>query len=188
MRIGYARVSKAEQNSQLQLDALQIAGCERIFVDEGISGEKEHRKGLDDALAALRPGDSLVIWKLDRLGRSLRNLLNLIHDLKARNIHFVCTTQGLDTSTPLGELMLQIVGAFAQYELTMIRERTRAGLAVARSEGKQIGRKQLLSPEAIAEAYRLVTIERRSVPDVAKELKVCDDTLTRSFRRYGLAA
>src|SRR5438034_10013948 len=128
MLIGYARVSKNEQNLDLQLDALKAAGCEKIFHDK-ITSLKEERKGLDEALAFLRPGDALVVWRLDRLGRTLRYLIKLMTELADRGVGFQSLTEQIDTTTPGGKLIFHVFGALAEFEPDLIRERTRAGLA-----------------------------------------------------------
>src|SRR6266699_3118837 len=127
MYIGYVRVSKQEQNEALQIDALKKAGCERWFLDK-ITGSKFERKGLDEALAYLRPGDTLVVWKLDRAGRSLKHLIELLSVLKERNIEFISLTEKIDTTTPGGKLIFHVMGALAEFERDLIRERTNAGL------------------------------------------------------------
>src|SRR5712692_9841769 len=141
MLIGYARVSKHEQNLNLQLDALHHAGCKdpQIFTDR-ISGAKEERKGLQEALHMLREGDTLVVWRLDRLGRTLRNLIDLITKLQKQNIGFKSLTESMDTTTPGGMLIFQVFGALAEFERNLIRERTLAGLEAARARGNMGGR------------------------------------------------
>ncbi len=134
-RHGYARVSTPEQDMSLQIDALERAGCSRIFQDVA-SGAKAERKGLDEALAYLRPGDTLVVWKIDRLGRSLAHLVGVVEDLRSRGIGFRSLTDpGMDTTTASGALIFHIFGALAAFERELIRERTKAGLAVA-AEGQ----------------------------------------------------
>jgi DNA invertase Pin-like site-specific DNA recombinase len=150
MKIGYARVSTTEQNLELQLDALAKAGCDRIFEDQA-SGAKMARPGLDQALSHLREGDALVIWKLDRLGRTIRGLIELVGELRDRGIGFRSLTEGFDTSTPGGRLIFHIFAALAEMERDLIRERTQAGLAAARARGRNGGRKPKLS----AGKYRL---------------------------------
>jgi DNA invertase Pin-like site-specific DNA recombinase len=146
MKLGYARISTMEQNLDLQLDALRKAGAEKIFTDK-ISGSKAERQGLDQLLESVRAGDTVIIWKLDRLARSLDHLDRLRREFEARQIHFVSITEGFDTSKPAGKLTFHIVGAIAEFERDLIRERTRAGLEAARSRGKGGGRKPVLNAD-----------------------------------------
>lgn len=188
MRIGYARVSTDDQTLTLQTDALKAAGCVRIFTDHGVSGAETCREGLNEALAVMKPGDVFVVWKLDRLGRSLRFVLDLIEQFHGVGCGFSSLTEGFDTTTNTGRLVCHILAAIGEFERGLISERTRAGMAVARRQGKVPGRRFRLTHEDIAEAYRLVSIEQRAIAHVARDLDVCHDTLTRGFRRYGLAA
>lgn len=148
MNIGYARVSTLDQNPQLQLDALRQAGCEKIFKDR-VTGSKFERKGLGEALEYLRPGDKLVVWKLDRAGRSLKHLIELVNGLNTRSIEFTSLTEAIDTSTPSGRLLFHIMGALAEFERDLIRERTHAGLDAARAHGRKGGRPRALSEKKI---------------------------------------
>src|SRR5258708_3813678 len=143
MKIGYVRVSKQEQHEALQIDALKEAGCEKWFLDK-ITGSKAERKGLDEALAYLRKGDTLVVWKLDRAGRSLTHLIDLLKRLKERGIEFISLTEQIDTTTPGGKLIFHLMGALAEFERDLIRERTNAGLAAARVRGRVGGRPRKL--------------------------------------------
>jgi len=133
-KFGYARVSTLEQDEALQHDALTAAGCERIFADKA-SGKLEHRPALDALLDQLRPGDTVVVWRLDRLGRSLRHLLEVVSELERRGVAFQSLTEVIDTSTPGGKLVFHLFGALAEFERELIRERTMAGLAAARAAG-----------------------------------------------------
>ena len=142
--IGYARVSTDEQNPALQLDALRLAGAQVVFEDRGISGAQRSRQGLTQALQALQPGDVLVVWRLDRLGRSLGALIELVNDLKTRGCGFKSLTEAIDTSTAGGELIFHVFGAMAQFERALMIERTRAGLVAARQRGVKLGRKRAL--------------------------------------------
>ena len=128
------------RNLDLQLDALRQAGCTRIFQDHGLSGAKTARPGLENALAALDPGDTLIVWRLDRLGRSLIHLVKLIDDFGKTGIHFRSLTEAMDTSTTGGRLIFHIMAALAEYERGLISERTKAGMAAARARGKRLGR------------------------------------------------
>jgi DNA invertase Pin-like site-specific DNA recombinase len=142
MKIGYARVSTDEQNPAMQLDALRAAGCERLFEDLA-SGAKESRPGLDEALAFARKGDELVVWRLDRVGRSLPHLVKFITHLREAGIGFRSLTENIETETPGGRLVMHIFAALAEFERDLIRERTRSGLAAARARGRSGGRKPL---------------------------------------------
>ena len=135
MTYGYARVSTGDQTTDLQRDALEKAGCNRIFTDVA-SGAKAHRPELDHMLDLLREGDTVVVWKLDRLGRSMQNLVELINDFDTRGVQFRSLTEAIDTSTPGGTLIFNIFGSLAQFERDLIRERTRAGLEAARARGR----------------------------------------------------
>ena len=146
MLIGYARVSTTDQTLDLQKDALQKAGCDRIFTDTA-SGAKAERTGLDEALSYVRPGDTLVVWRLDRLGRSLRHLIETITALDNRKIGFKSTTESIDTTTSGGKLIFHIFGALAEFERDIIRERTQAGLTAARARGRKGGRPKALAPK-----------------------------------------
>lgn len=148
MLIGYARVSTQDQNLDLQNDALKKAGCEKIFEDK-VSGAKIERKGLDEALEYVRSGDVLVVWKLDRLGRGLRDLIDKMQDLEKRGVGFKSLTESIDTTTAGGKLIFHIFGSLAEFERSLIRERTMAGLASARARGIKGGRKNKLTPERI---------------------------------------
>src|SRR5437763_3033203 len=139
MLIGYARVSTQDQTLNLQKNALEKIGCSKIFTDTA-SGAQTERKGLDEALAYVREGDSLVVWKLDRLGRSLKHLIETITALNNRNVGFQSITEHIDTTTSGGKLIFHIFGAFAEFERDIIRERTNAGLAAARAGGRFGGR------------------------------------------------
>ena len=139
-RIGYARVSTADQNLSLQHDALKLASCDVIYDDHGLSGVHDERSGLNQALSALNENDVLVVWKLDRLGRSLRFLCELSEDLAQRNIglHSIC--DGINTTTSSGKLVFHIMGALAEFERSLISERTKAGMAAAKMRGVHVGR------------------------------------------------
>jgi DNA invertase Pin-like site-specific DNA recombinase len=180
-KIGYARVSTDDQDTALQLDALNAAQCDRLYVDEDVSGKLTSRPELDKCLAALRPGDTLVIWKLDRLGRSLQHLINIVEDLKARGVSFKSLTQPIDTTTAGGMLVYQIFGAFAEYERTLIVERTQAGLRAAKKRGAVLGRKRELTVDQEDSALALA----RSMPvaKVARTFEVSRPTLYRALAR-----
>src|SRR5438874_10712750 len=154
MLIGYARVSKNEQNLDLQIDALKAVGCEKIFHDK-ITSLKEERKGLDEALTFLRPGDVLVVWKLDRLGRTLRHLIDLIAMFNQKGIGFKSLKETIDTTTSTGKLVFHIFAALAEFERDIIHERTQAGLEAARARGHMGGRPKALPAHKIAQAKKL---------------------------------
>lgn len=182
-RIGYARVSTEDQRLDLQVSALKAAGCRRIFKDHGVSGGTMRRAGLSETLAEMKAGQTLVVWKLDRLGRSLTGLVDLIHDLGRREIGLLSLTEAIDTSSPGGRLMFHLIAALAEFERSLISERTKAGLEAARERGSQLGRPALLTTETILEAWEDVTIRGRDLKSVAQSLKVSPRTLSRSFKR-----
>lgn len=184
MLIGYARVSTVEQSTGLQLDTLHAAGVERIFTDEGISGSVPSRPELDRCLEVLREGDTLVVWRLDRLARSLRNLLELVESLSAKGIHLRSLTESIDTSSASGRLVLSVFGALAEFERSLIIERTQAGLAAARLRGARIGRPTAMSAGQVEQAKTLVGAGHR-VGDVARTLGVGRSTLYRVLGETG---
>lgn len=181
MKIGYARVSTLVQTVDLQTDALTQAECGKIFTDI-ISGAKAERKGLAEALSHLRPGDTLVVWRLDRLGRTLPHLIQTIDDLKARGIGFKSLTESIDTTTSAGQLIFHIFGALAEFERNLIRERTQAGLAAARSRGRVGGRRRVLDAKQIAQARTLYADHSNSIEDICRTLKVSRTTLWRYLK------
>lgn len=168
--IGYARVSTAEQDSALQTDALHKAGCERVFEDTA-SGAKADRPGLADALAYLRNGDVLVVWRLDRLGRSLPHLIETVGALEGRGIGFRSLTESIDTTTPGGRLIFHVFGALGQFERDLIRERTKAGLTAAAARGRKGGRKPVVTADKLQRARELVA-NGLNVREAAARLKV----------------
>lgn len=180
MKIGYARVSTDEQNSNLQTDALKVAGCEKIFTDKA-SGANTKRSELAKCLKALDAGDTLVVWKLDRLGRSLHQLIGLLDELKAQDVAFYSLTESIDTTTPTGRAMWQMVGILAELERSLIGERTKAGRAAAMARGVKMGRNPKLTAQQVAHARKL--IEQGEHHDtVAKSLNVSRRTLYRALR------
>ncbi len=177
--VGYARVSTTEQTLDLQLDALKRAGCTKIFTDTA-SGAKEERRGLDEAVAYLRPGDTLVVWRLDRLGRSLKHLIEVVTDLEKRGIGFKSLTESIDTTTSGGKLIFHIFGALAEFERNLIKERTQAGLQAARSRGHLGGRpKALATAQKIAMAQKLYSDKSNAIADICKSLHISRATLYR---------
>lgn len=185
-RIGYARVSTADQKLRMQLDALEAAGCDRIFRDHGVSGGQTCRRGLNRALADLKRGDMLVVLKLDRLGRSVLHLADLLAHFDELGIHFCSLAEGINTTTPGGKLVYHIFAAVAEFQRDMIRENTVLGLAAARRRGKVIGRPRSLDIDALLEGHRHVMQLRKPIGEVAELLNVCHATLTRGFKREGL--
>ncbi len=183
MIIGYARVSTLDQSVELQLDALEQAGCERIFKDQ-ISGVSEERPGWSQARSALRAGDTLVVWRLDRLGRSLKHLISTVTELDDEGIGFRSLQENIDTTTPGGRLVFHIFGALAEFERDLIRERTKAGLAAARARGRRGGRPAKLDAKKIATAQRLLESSEHSVTEVAELLGVSRSTLYRALNRF----
>lgn len=153
-RIGYARVSTADQHLDLQRDALRAAGCERIFEDHGVSGSERKRDGLSSVLRSLRKGDVLVVWRLDRLGRSVGHLVQIIGRLQKRQIGFHSVTENIETESAGGRMVFHVLAAMAEFERSIIRERTVAGIAAARARGQQHGRKRSLTDEQCVEAYK----------------------------------
>jgi len=178
VQIGYARVSTNDQNTALQHDALKQAGCEKIFV-ETASGAQRDRPELKATLDYLRPGDTLVVWKLDRLARSLRQLIDTIDNLSAKAIGFRSLTEVIDTTTAGGKLIFHIFGALAEFERALIRERTTAALASARARGKLGGRPRALKPADITAAKAMLRDPTITVDEVAKRLNIAPSTLYR---------
>jgi DNA invertase Pin-like site-specific DNA recombinase len=178
--IGYARVSTQEQSPRLQLDALQAAGCGRVFVEKA-SGAQRDRPELKAALGYMRDGagDVLVVWKLDRLARSLKQLIETVEDLERRGVGLCSLTEAIDTTTAGGKLVFQIFGALAEFERQVIRERTVAGLAAARARGKKGGRPPALAAKDLAAARALLRDPGITVEEVARRLQVAPATLYR---------
>src|SRR5690242_341823 len=178
MLVGYARVSTTDQTLDLQHDALTKAGCTKIFTDTA-SGAQTERKGLTDALAYVRAGDTIVVWKLDRLGRSLKDLISRITELNDRKIGFKSLTEQIDTTTSGGKLIFHIFGALAEFERDIIKKRTTAGLEAARTREKLGGRPKALPPEKIRLARRLYADTTTSVTEICKMLGISRHTLQR---------
>lgn len=177
MLIGYARVSTTDQDLALQTDALEKAGCERIFSDKA-SGAASARAGLDAAISHLRAGDSLVVWKLDRLGRTVKGLVDLVTGLEGQGIQFRSLTDGIDTSTNAGRFFFHVMAALAQMERELIIERTRAGLAAAKARGRLGGRRPKMT-ETKLDAARKLLIAGSRPKDVARDLGISVPTLYR---------
>src|SRR5712692_1645392 len=179
MKIGYIRVSKQEQNEALQRDALKEAGCEKYFSDK-ITGSTFERKGLEELLAFVRAGDTVVVWKLDRLGRSLKDLIETLNLLKSRGVDFISLTESIDTTTPGGKLIFHLMGALAEFERDLIRERTNAGLAAARVRGRVGGRPRKLTTNGkVALARRMFTDQSHSILEICATLGISRATLYR---------
>lgn len=183
MLIGYARVSTPDQNFNLQVEALEKAGCAKVY-QETASGAKVERKVLGEILAYLRPGDTLVVWRLDRLGRSLGHLIQLVNDLESHGIGFKSLVEAIDTTTPTGQFFFQITGAFAELERNLIRERTMAGLASARSRGRNGGRPKALDGEAFAMALTLYHDRRNPVGSICKKFGIAKRTFYRYLEKH----
>jgi DNA invertase Pin-like site-specific DNA recombinase len=177
MLIGYARISTTDQTLALQQDALKTAGCDRIFTDTA-SGSRPDRPGLTEALGYVRAGDTLVVWRLDRLGRSLAHLIQTVTQLQERGVHFRSLQEQLDTATSGGKLVFHFFGALAEFERDLIRERTMAGLAAARARGRRGGRRGL-SPEKVRQLRTLAADKANKVADICKTLGVSRATFYR---------
>jgi DNA invertase Pin-like site-specific DNA recombinase len=182
MLIGYARVSTEDQNLDLQRDALTKAGCEKIFEDK-VSGARDERPGLTDALSHLRPGDCLVVYKLDRLGRTTRGLIDMVAELQKRGVEFrtLAGATQIDTSTAQGRFFFHVLAALAEMERDLIRERTMAGLAASRARGRKGGRKPKLTACQIKTARQLLQDRNTTITDVAASLGVNRSTIYRSL-------
>jgi DNA invertase Pin-like site-specific DNA recombinase len=183
MLIGYARVSTQDQTLDLQTDALTRAGCEKIFKDT-MSGAKAERPGLQEAMNHLRAGDTLVVWRLDRLSRTLKHLIATISDLSDHEIGFKSLQENIDTTTSGGKLIFHVFGALAEFEREVIRERTNAGLQAARARGRFGGRPTIQSrdPKKIALARQLHDDEKTPVKDICSQLHIGRSTLYRYLR------
>ncbi|MBA2671254.1 MAG: recombinase family protein [Gemmatimonadetes bacterium] len=181
MNIGYARVSTGEQTLDLQLDALAQDDCEKIFT-ETASGTKSERPVLQEALAYARAGDTLVVWRLDRLGRSLPHLIETVTDLRTRGIGFRSLTEQIDTTTPGGKLIFHVFGALAEFERDLIQERTHAGIAAARARGRVGGRPRKLTPNQVALARRLYGDGETDIATICQTLGISRATLYRALK------
>jgi DNA invertase Pin-like site-specific DNA recombinase len=182
MLVGYARVSTHEQNPALQTDALEKAGCRKTFEDK-ISGAKAARPGLAEALEYVRRGDTLLVWRLDRLGRSLKDLIEIVAGLEKRGVGFRSLQELIDTTTSGGRLIFHVFGALAEFERNLIRERTRAGLEAARARGRKGGRPRTLDRQKRELLYRLYDEKTHTIKDICKLLAVSKPTLYAYLRR-----
>ena len=189
MLVGYARVSTQDQDPALQLNALNLAGCEQVYVEKA-SGAQRERPQLQAALGYMRGGDTLVVWLLDRLARSIKQLIETVEDLEGRGIGFRSITEAIDTTTSGGRLVFHIFAALAEFERAIIRERTSAGLAAARSRGRRGGRSPALSAEDLVQARALLRDESIPVEKVPERFGVASSTLYRHLRggRSGVLA
>ncbi|HSH78244.1 MAG TPA: recombinase family protein [Herpetosiphonaceae bacterium] len=187
MLIGYARVSTSEQHLDLQKDALAAAGCERLFTDT-VSGAKGERPGLTAALNECRPGDTLVVWKLDRLGRSLPHLMETVHELGARDVGFKSLQEQLDTTTAGGKLIFHLFAALAEFERDLIRERTQAGLAAARARGRKGGRPKGVDQTKQRAALALKQDGKRSVREICEIVGISRNTYYKYTRTADMSA
>jgi DNA invertase Pin-like site-specific DNA recombinase len=169
--IGYARVSTLEQNSALQTDALAAAGCARMFVDH-VSGSTAERPELAKLLDQLQPGNTLVVWRLDRLGRSIRHLIDLVAELDGRGVGFRSLQESIDTTTPGGRLVFHVFAALAEFERDVVKERTMAGLQAARARGRHGGRPVKMTPAKIERAKTMYAAQRMTVDEIARALGV----------------
>lgn len=181
-RIGYARVSTDDQRLDLQKDALTAAGCDRVFEDK-LSGARVQRPGLDGALSHLRRGDTLVVWRLDRLGRTTHQLIGLLEQFERDGIKLRSLQDGIDPSTAMGKAMLQIGAVFAEMERNLMRERTRAGLSAARARGRLGGRPPALSSDKLNTVRRLLKDPELTMEQIAEKVGVSRSTLYRSLGR-----
>jgi DNA invertase Pin-like site-specific DNA recombinase len=180
MLVGYSRVSTEEQKLDLQVDALKSAGCEKFFSDH-VSGASKLKPGLEEALAYLRAGDTLVVWKLDRLGRTVKGLVDLVQTLQDKGIQFRSLTDGIDTSTTAGRFFFHVMAALAQMEKELVHERTMAGLSAARARGRLGGRKPKMDASKL-DAARKLLLAGTPASAVAKTLGVGRATLYRGLR------
>ncbi len=176
MFIGYARVSTDDQNLNLQLDALSNQGCEKIFEDR-LSGAKSERTGLKQTLQFVRSGDTIVVWRLDRLSRSLKDLIDMINELESRNVGLKSLQESIDTTSSSGKLIFHIFGALAEFERNLIRERTQAGLKAARSRGRKGGRPKALSEDKRALAVKLYEEKKHTIAQICEMMNVTKPTL-----------
>lgn len=182
MKIGYARVSTDEQKLDLQMKALKNAGCDHIYEDYGVSGKTFERDGLEAALSTLGKGDTLVVWRLDRLGRSLSKLIELMDELGAKGIDFRSLSEAIDTSSSGGRLAFHMMAALAEFERSLISERTRAGMQAARDNGKRLGRPRSLTSDQIDQAIIAIEVEGELIVDVAARFGVSRRSLKRLIR------
>ena len=182
-KLGYARVSTKDQKLRMQIDGLRAAGCDRIFEDHGVSGAKAARTGLDALLREVRRGDTVTVFKLDRLGRSVLHLADLLVRFERQGIHFCSLSEGINTATPGGKLVYHLFSAFAEFQRDLIVENTQEGLSAAKRRGQQLGRPRKISHDAALEAQR--QLDQSGVPKLllAERLGVSRITLERALHR-----
>ena len=178
--LGYARVSRADQDPDLQLRALHEAGCEHVWIEHA-SGARQDRPELTKLLSYIRAGDTLVVWKLDRLGRSLKHLVNLLEQLHQRGVAFRSLTEGMDTQTAAGALIFHVIGAMAEFERAIIRERTLAGLASARARGRYGGRRPVLTPARVASVRAMAASGEHTITAIAAALHISRTSVYRAL-------
>ncbi|MEM8575700.1 MAG: recombinase family protein [Pseudomonadota bacterium] len=181
-RIGYARVSTKDQKLRMQRDALAAMGCDETFEDHGVSGSKADRQGLDAMLKALQPGDTVVVLKLDRLGRSVLHLADLLVRFQRDGIHFCSISEGINTVTPGGKLVFHVFAAVAEFHRDIIVENTTLGLKAARKRGKRLGRRPSLAPDLIAAAQQLIAQDGLTITEAAKRLQTPRTALGRHLK------
>lgn len=184
-RIGYARVSTKDQKLRMQRDGLDAIGCDMVFEDHGVSGALASRSGLDAMLAELRAGDTVVVFKLDRLGRSVLHLADLLVSFQRQGIHFCSMSEGINTTTPGGKLVYHLFSAFAEFQRDNIVENTLAGLEAARRRGKKLGRRPSLGIEIVLAAHRAIHQDGETIAEVARRTGTARSTLRRSLERVG---
>lgn len=182
MLVGYARVSTQDQNLELQNDALAKAGCDRIFT-EIISGTRSEQTGLQEALNILRSGDTLVVWRLDRLGRSLKHLIDIVNQLREKGVDFLSLQESINTTTSGGNLIFHMFGALAEFERDVIRERTQAGLRAARARGRQGGRPRVLDGTKLAMVRAMYEDKKHLPDDICRAMGISRSTLYRSVSK-----
>ena len=180
MLVGYARVSRDEQSLNLQMDALEAAGCTKIFTDK-ISGTTDERAGLDELLSFIRAGDVLVVWKLDRLGRTLKKLILMIEELSEKEVGFKSLRESIDTTTAGGRLVFHVFGALAEFERELISERTKAGLVSAKARGRSGGRPRLMDETKVHLARTLYQDKKIAIGEICRTLGVSKGTLYRNL-------
>ena len=178
MKIGYARVSTGDQNLDMQMDALNKIECDKIFTDK-MSGARSDRPGLDEAMKFMREGDTLVVWKLDRLGRSLQHLIKVINELNDNGKYFMSLQENIDSISTGGKLIFHIFAALAEFERDIIRERTKAGIAAARARGRTGGRPRKMNAKKIEQAKKLMEDHSNSISEICKMLRISKSTLYR---------
>lgn len=188
IKVGLARISTADQNCDLQVNALKAYGCDTIIREEGVSGgiHPQDRIGFKHAQQILQKGDTLCVWKVDRLGRSLKGIIDSIHDLGEAGIHFVSLTENFSTETATGRAMMQMIGVMAQLERELIRERTIMGMRAAKARGQKLGRPYALNDNQIKQAYLTLKCEREKLSEIACSYNVSELTLKRGFHRLKL--